>query len=112
VVAYSTEGVRRHFQSLLTTIDAERRDHANDLSEIRRAHESVDAVVARIGALDISKIGTQEDTDLWELLKSCVKRSAEAEEHMADNCDLDIDALAQACQSVIAEARKDLRGPA
>lgn len=110
VVAFSTDSMRRQLRSLLSTIDAERRTHADDLAEIRRANESIGDIMDRLGALDISTIGTSEDNDLWGRPRSQVKRSAAAEDHMVDNCDLDIEALKRVSESVIAEARKDLRG--
>ena len=106
VVAFSSEGVRRDLQKLLATIDREREQHRKELVEIRRSHDSVDDVMSRIAEVEI---GSTEDAELWSLLKQFVQRSADAEEHIAANCDLKIDALKQTCESVISEARKDLQ---
>jgi hypothetical protein len=106
VAALSTESVHRHFQTLLATINAEARKHADDLSEMRRLHASNRNAFDRIFEPGVEK---EERDELFDSVTTSLERNAEAADRIANNFDVDIEALKRECESLIAEARKDLR---
>ncbi len=109
MVAYSTDSVRREFHRLIAIIDAETRDHRNELSEIQRASDGMNDVTERIGAEMESGHHNEES---WDLLKSYVERQGSAGERIGEECNLNADRLKRVCEAIITEARKDLRGSA
>ena len=103
-VAYSTNRLRRDLEWLIETAKAEMLAHRDELAEISRAMSGMRHVAERIEE-------ARENEELGVLLRNSVDRHGVAADRIADVCELDVQGLKDGCESIIVEARKDLRGP-